>query len=158
MIQAVAQDVEERFGDSLDDRLVRLRRGAFDDQSRGFSQRAGHFAHEARKSLEGMLQRQDPQAEHRLLQLADQAVEMEMLVLEGDRKVPWIGLVLRTLCRMADGVLGDQQFARDPRRVIRRQERGDRGDIAGLASSTERSRAASSAAISAARSPCFSSS
>ena len=111
VVQPVAQDMKQGLGDRLDDRLVGLGRGAFDHEARRLAERGGHFPDEAGEALEGVLQRQHPQAEHRALELADQAVEREMLVLERDSEGSGIAVALRTLGRMADGVLGDQQLA-----------------------------------------------
>ena len=63
--QAVAQDMQQRLGDRLDDRLVGLRGGAFDHQPCRLAEGGRHLAHEARKALEGVMERQDAQAEHR---------------------------------------------------------------------------------------------
>ena len=84
MINGVAQDMKQRLGDRLDDGLVRLSRGPFDHEVRMLAQRGGHFPDETGKTLEGVLQRQHPQAEHCALKLSDQSVEREMLVLQRD--------------------------------------------------------------------------
>ena len=78
--------MKQRLGDRLDDRLVGLGRGAFDHQPRRLAERSGHFPDEAGEALEGVMQGQHPQAEHRALQLADQAIEQQVLVLQRDRE------------------------------------------------------------------------
>ena len=110
VIQRVAQDMKQRLRDRLDDRLVRLGRGPFDYEVRRLAQRGGHFPDETGKALEGVLQRQHPQAEHCALKLADQPVEREMLVLQRDSEGSWIAVAVGALRRMADRVLGDQQL------------------------------------------------
>ena len=80
----------------------------------GLPSGGGHLADQPREALEGMVQRQDAQAEHRPLQFADQTIQQQVLVLERDRQLARIAGVLREPGRMADGVLGDQQFAGQP--------------------------------------------
>ena len=94
MVQAVAQDMQQGLGNRLDDRLVGLRRGALDHQARGLGEGGRHLTDEARETLEGMVKRQDAQAEHGALQFADQAFQQQMLVLERDRQLAGIGGVL----------------------------------------------------------------
>ena len=97
--------------------------------SRRLGERGGHLANESGETLEGMMQRQDAQAEHRTLQLADQPLQQQVLVLEFDRQLAGIHGVLRPLSRMADGVLGDQQFAGQPDQRIDPVDVDPQGDI-----------------------------
>lgn len=114
VVQAVAQDMQQGLGNHLDDRLVGFRRGALDHQARRLAEGGGHLADQAREALEGMVKRQDAQAEHGPLQFADQTFQQQMLVLERDRQLAGICGVLREPSGMADGVLGDQQFTGQP--------------------------------------------
>ncbi len=132
VVQAVAQDMQQRLGDRLDDRLVGFRRGALDHQARGLAEGGGHLADEARETLEGMMQRQDAQAEHGALQFADQALQQQMLVLERDRQAAGIGRLLGEPGGMADGVLGDQQFAGQPDERIDALDVDAQGDVGRL--------------------------
>ena len=103
--------MEQRLGDRLDDRLVGLGRGALDHEARRLAERGGHLPDEAGKALEGVLQRQHPQAEHRPLQLADQAVERRCWFFSATARLWDRRLPCARSRRMADGVLGDQQLA-----------------------------------------------
>jgi hypothetical protein len=109
--------VQQWLGHRFDDALVRFRGGPFNHQAGGLSRGCRHFADQPRKALEGMMQRQDAQAEHRLLQFADQALEQQVLVLERHGELARFGFQ-RPLRRMSDGILGDQQFTGQPDEAI----------------------------------------
>ncbi len=114
MIQGIAQDMEQRLGDCLDDALVGLRGGALDHQPHRLADRRGHLAGEAREALKGVMKRKDTETEHRLLQLGDQPLKQQVLVLQGYGKLARITFFLSALRGMADGVLGNQQLTGQP--------------------------------------------
>ena len=116
MVHRIAQHVHERLHEHLDDRLVRLGILALDHQRRGLAELRGELVYQAWKSLERDAQRQHSHADDGSLQLADEAVEAGVLVLErhGERGA----FALCELDGVADRVLRYRELAGQPHERI----------------------------------------
>jgi hypothetical protein len=114
MIERVSEEMEQRLRNRLDNRLVGFGRAALDDQPRRLSHRHRHLAHMPGKALESMTEGKDAQAEHGLLQVRHEALEQQVLVLQGRCQVSTVADRQRLAGGMPDGVLGDGQFAGEP--------------------------------------------
>ncbi len=112
MVHGVADDVQQRLEQRLDHRLVRLGLVALGQKAHGLGEAQGHLAHQPRKALENVAQRQDADGEHRALQLGHQPFELGVPILQGRSQEPGLRPALRQAGEVSDGVLGDDQLAR----------------------------------------------
>ena len=112
VVHRVAQHVHERLDEDFDDGLVRFGVFALDDQRHGLAQLGRHLAYQPRKSLKGDAQRQDSHAENGSLQLADEAVERGVPVLQRHGECGTV--VLCELDGVADRVFRDGELAGQP--------------------------------------------
>jgi hypothetical protein len=69
VVHAVADEVDERLADLVDDRLVDARRLAFQDQLDLLARLAREVAHQAREALEHVPDGEHPHVHDRLLEL-----------------------------------------------------------------------------------------
>ena len=111
MIDGVANHVQQRFEEGVDDRLVGFGVIAFGDELDRLAQPHDHLAHQPRKPLEDVAQRQHADVQHRTLQVADQPVEHRVLILQQAGEGGSVHPALRQGGGMAERVLGHDQFA-----------------------------------------------
>ncbi len=112
MVHRIAEHVHERLHEDFDDGLVRLRVFALEGQRYGLAQLGRHLAYQPGKSLKGGAQWQDAHAENGSLQLADEAGEGGLPVLQRHGECGTV--VLCELDGVADRVFRDGELAGQP--------------------------------------------
>ena len=117
MIDAVAQQVHERFADFVDDRLVQVGLGARDHQLNLFAARLGNVADQAREAVEHLSDRNHAHFHDRFLNLVGRACEQRRRVGEvfGERRddaVRRAAVIGRLVAHEAFQRVGDVRDAR----------------------------------------------